>query len=86
MLLKNMSSEISVVVLTDICVFRFSILVSADTQKCILRDIPQNTGSHTTLYCILDTSVLFLFLRTYMAPNSLTLHKPVSVVACVKSF
>jgi len=34
MLLKNISSEISVVVLPDICVFHFSILVSVDTQKC----------------------------------------------------
>jgi len=32
--LKNISSVISVVVFTDICVFHFSILVSADPQKC----------------------------------------------------
>jgi len=33
-LLKNNSSVTSMVVFTDICVFRFSILVPFDPQKC----------------------------------------------------
>jgi len=31
-------------------------------------------------------SCVYVLGRTYTAPNSLTLHKPVTVVSCVKSF
>jgi hypothetical protein len=62
MLLKNISSEISVVVLTGICVFHFSILVSVDPQKCSLAWYTSKHGVAHNLCCILDTWILFLLL------------------------
>ena len=67
--------------------FHFSVSWSSDVQFGV---IYLKTWGGTQPYVASSTleicSCFFVFGRTYMAPNSLTLHKPVSVVACVKSF
>jgi hypothetical protein len=80
-LLKNISLAVTVVVFTDICVFRFSILVSADPQKYSLVLYLKTWGSTQSYVAFLSHdfhSRSFVSGRTHMAWNSLTLHKRVS--------
>jgi hypothetical protein len=83
MLLKNISLVITMAIFTDNCMFRFSILVSVDSQNC---NLVWYTSTHrvafsTPVFC----SCFFIFGETHMAPNSLTLQEPMSIVSWVKS-
>ena len=69
-LLKNISSVITVVIFTYNVVFRFSIFVSADSQKFSWYDVPWNMEQHTTLCCIISTCILFLFLCFWQNTHS----------------
>jgi hypothetical protein len=64
--------------------FHFSVSWSSEMQFGV---IYLKTWGGTQPYVASSTleicSCFFVFGRTHMAPNSLTLHKPVSVVACV---
>jgi hypothetical protein len=59
MLLKNISSIITMVISTNIFKFHFSILVSVILRNADWCDIPQNKEQHTTLCCILNTWISF---------------------------
>jgi hypothetical protein len=79
----SISSVITVVTLTDICVFHLSILVSVGPQKCSLvwytskHGVAYNLNLHSRLLTLV-LFFFFLFGRTNTSPNSHTLHKPVS--------
>jgi hypothetical protein len=79
MILKNISSVITVVIFTYNGMLRFSIFVSGDSQKSIL--VPRNMGStHVAFLILVFHSHFFAFGGTHTALNSLTLHEPASVV------
>jgi hypothetical protein len=81
MLLKNISSVITAVIFSYICVFCLSILVSAGPQKCsLVWYTPKHGVAHNSMLHSQHLNfVLFFFVfgRTNTSPNSLTLHKPV---------
>ena len=82
-LLENISSVITMVIFTYNCMFHFSILVSAGSQKQF-GVIYFKTWGSTQPYVVFWTLVFcsgFMFGQTHKAPNSLTLHEPVSVVS-----
>jgi hypothetical protein len=77
------------VIFTYNWMFHFSILVSAGSQKHSLVWYTSKTWGSTQPYVAFWTLVFrsgVMFGPTHEAPNSLTLHKPVSVVSQVKSF
>jgi hypothetical protein len=86
---KIISSVISLVVLTDICVFCFSILVSVDPQKCSLVWYISKWGvAHKLILHSwrLDFVLVSLFLAEH-TQHQIFLHsyKPLSAVTCAKS-
>jgi hypothetical protein len=89
MLLKSISSVISVVVRTDICVFCFSILVSVVPQKCSLVWYVSKRGVAHKL--ILHSRHLdFVLVSLCLAEHTrhqILIHsyKPLSAVTCAKS-
>ena len=89
MLLKNISSVITVVIFTDICVFCLSILVSIDLQKwslvwCTLKHGVQHNS--LLLSQNLNFALVSLFLSGHMTQNFLSMHKCVPVVSYVGLF
>jgi hypothetical protein len=77
-------------IFTDVCVFHFSILVSADPQDMQFGVIYLKKCVRTQPYITFSTLNFrfwfYVFGRTHAAPKSLTLHKTVPVVCQVKSY
>jgi hypothetical protein len=75
MLLKNISSIITMVISTNVFKFRFSILVSVDRQKCgMVRHTSKHRVAHNpALHSQHLNFVLSWFWQMHTAPNSLTL-------------
>ena len=73
---EKISSAVTVIVFSDICVYRFPILVSVDLQKCKFVLIYLETWGSTQPYVGFWTlecrSCFFVFGGTHPSPNSLT--------------
>jgi len=87
MLLKNVSSMITVVIFTDICVFCFSILVSVLQKWSLVWCTLKHGVKHNPVLLShhLNFALVSLFLSVHMTLKFLTLHKPVPVVSYVRS-
>ena len=82
-----MSCSGSIYLYMSVQIFHFSVSWSSEMQFGVMYlDTWGNTQPCVAFSTLVFCSCLFVYGGTYLEPNFLTLHKPVSVVSCVKSF